>query len=73
VRFATMEGCLQGFRASFFDRGFLVPCSGVTSVVVPCTVPSSLIQNDLVKKKLSLDGRRFDGTEALISIFVGGK
>jgi hypothetical protein len=36
-----------------------------------CSV--SLIQNDLVKEKLSLDGRRFDGTEALISRFVEEK
>jgi hypothetical protein len=39
VRFAAMEGRLHDFHASIFDRGLLVPCGGVTYVVILCTVP----------------------------------
>lgn len=74
MRFATIEGRLLDFCASIFDRAMLDPRGGATyAVVAPRTAPSGRTQNGSAKEKLCVDGGRFDGTESLISRFVGEK
>ena len=72
--FCDDGGASAGFSRSIFDIALLVPCVGATyAVAIPRTAPLSRIQNGSAKDKLSVDGRQIDGTEALISKFVGEK